>query len=83
MLPLRSVLDSFGVKTRFDTPGEYLSLCPGVVYDGQKHFQSLGTVCWCTYGKDPTGLQPTDFFFINQIKIIHNQNKELNLSIEP
>ena len=59
--------DSFGVKTIFDPPGKYLSLCPGVVhvYDGQQHFGLLGIVRWCTYhcyGEDATCYQPMDFF---------------------
>jgi hypothetical protein len=43
-LLLRSVFNSFSVETIFDHTGEEMLRYPEVVFDGQQHFRSLGTV---------------------------------------
>jgi hypothetical protein len=66
----RSIFNSFGVETIFDHTGEEMSLYPGVVFDGQQHFRSLGTVRWCTYGYDATAVQPIEFFYELMVKLL-------------
>jgi hypothetical protein len=68
--PLIQFLIPFVCGKNLDHTGEDMSLYPGVVYDGQKHFRLLGTVRWCTYGYDATAVQPIEFFDELMVKLL-------------